>query len=40
VPATPSGRRFRDELGWLNTRLAASADEVWLCVAGLPQRLR
>ena len=40
VPATPSGRRFRDELGWLNTRLAAVADEVWLCTAGIAQRLR
>jgi len=40
VPATGSGRRFRDELGWLNARLAAAADEVWLCVAGIPTRLR
>jgi adenosylcobinamide kinase/adenosylcobinamide-phosphate guanylyltransferase len=40
VPATPSGRRFRDELGWLNTRLAAESDEVWLCTAGIAQRLR
>ena len=40
VPATPSGRRFRDELGWLNSRLAAAADEVWLCTAGIAQRLR
>lgn len=40
VPASTSGRRFRDELGWLNTRLAAAADEVWLCTAGIPTRLR
>ena len=40
VPATESGRRFRDELGWLNARLAAAADEVWLCTAGIPTRLR
>ncbi len=40
VPATESGRRFRDELGWLNTRMAAAADEVWLCTAGIPTRLR
>jgi len=40
VPATPSGRRFRDELGWLNSRLAAASDEVWLCTAGIAQRLR
>jgi adenosylcobinamide kinase/adenosylcobinamide-phosphate guanylyltransferase len=40
VPATESGRRFRDELGVLNTRLAAAADRVWLITAGVPQRLR
>ena len=40
VPATPSGRRFRDELGRLNARLAACSDQVWRCTAGLPERLR
>jgi adenosylcobinamide kinase/adenosylcobinamide-phosphate guanylyltransferase len=40
VPATPSGRRFRDELGVLNTRVAATSSRVWLVTAGLPQRLR
>jgi adenosylcobinamide kinase/adenosylcobinamide-phosphate guanylyltransferase len=40
VPATPSGRRFRDELGVLNTRVAATSPRVWLVTAGLPQRLR
>lgn len=40
VPATPSGRRFRDELGVLNARIAAVSDHVWLVTAGLPQRLR
>jgi adenosylcobinamide kinase / adenosylcobinamide-phosphate guanylyltransferase len=40
VPATASGRRFRDELGVLNTRMAASSTRVWLVTAGLPQRLR
>jgi adenosylcobinamide kinase / adenosylcobinamide-phosphate guanylyltransferase len=40
VPETESGRRFRDELGELNQRLAASADEVYLVVAGIPLRLR
>ncbi len=34
VPATAAGRRFRDELGRLNVRLAAAADEVYLVVAG------
>jgi adenosylcobinamide kinase/adenosylcobinamide-phosphate guanylyltransferase len=40
VPATPSGRRFRDELGALNARVAAASPRVWLLTAGLPQRLR
>jgi len=40
VPATPSGRRFRDELGVLNARIAAASDRVWLVTAGIPQRLR
>jgi adenosylcobinamide kinase/adenosylcobinamide-phosphate guanylyltransferase len=40
VPATPSGRRFRDELGWLNSRIASASEEVWLCTAGIPRRLR
>ena len=40
VPATPSGRRFRDELGVLNARVAAATPRVWLVTAGLPQRLR
>jgi adenosylcobinamide kinase/adenosylcobinamide-phosphate guanylyltransferase len=40
VPETAAGRLFRDRLGLLNQRLAAAADQVWLVVAGLPQRLR
>ncbi|WP_405135762.1 nicotinate-nucleotide--dimethylbenzimidazole phosphoribosyltransferase [Nocardia sp. NBC_01388] len=34
VPATRSGRLFRDELGTLNQRLAQLCDEVYLVVAG------
>jgi adenosylcobinamide kinase / adenosylcobinamide-phosphate guanylyltransferase len=40
VPGTVSGRRYRDELGRLNARIAADSDEVWLCTAGIAQRLR
>lgn len=40
VPGTESGRRFRDELGWLNTRIAASCDEVWFCSAGIARQLK
>lgn len=40
VPATRSGRLFRDELGALNAALATVCDEVLLLVAGLPLRLK
>lgn len=34
VPPYPAGRAFRDELGWLNQRLAAESDLSLLTVAG------
>jgi adenosylcobinamide kinase/adenosylcobinamide-phosphate guanylyltransferase len=40
VPATRSGRLFRDHLGSLNARLAEVCDEVLLLVAGIPLTLR
>ncbi len=40
VPATSSGRRFRDELGRLNARLAAESEHVLLTVAGQALTLR
>ncbi len=40
VPQTASGRRFRDELGLLNQRIAAASNEVWLCTAGIARRLK
>ena len=40
VPASASGRRFRDLLGALTARLAAQSDEVVQVVAGLPRSLR
>ena len=36
VPATESGRRFADELGALNQRLAAQCERVVLVIAGQP----
>jgi adenosylcobinamide kinase / adenosylcobinamide-phosphate guanylyltransferase len=38
-PPTAAGRVFRDQLGWLNQRLAAESDEVVLVVAGRPVAL-
>jgi adenosylcobinamide kinase/adenosylcobinamide-phosphate guanylyltransferase len=40
VPETPLGRRFRDEQGWLNQRVADLADEVYLLVAGRPLQIK
>ncbi|WP_338676254.1 bifunctional adenosylcobinamide kinase/adenosylcobinamide-phosphate guanylyltransferase [Streptomyces sp. SCSIO 30461] len=40
VPATASGRRFRDELGRLNTAFAAECEHLLLVVAGQPLVLR
>ena len=40
VPATASGRRFRDELGRLNAAVASASDQVLLVVAGQALRLK
>jgi adenosylcobinamide kinase/adenosylcobinamide-phosphate guanylyltransferase len=40
VPATVSGRLFRDALGRLNLTVAAASEEVVLLVAGRPHLLR
>ncbi|MEU3369793.1 bifunctional adenosylcobinamide kinase/adenosylcobinamide-phosphate guanylyltransferase [Streptomyces sp. NPDC006660] len=40
VPATASGRRFRDELGRLNAAFAAECEQVLLVVAGQALTLR
>lgn len=39
VPASASGRRFRDEMGLLNTAVAAACDDVLWCLAGRVVRL-
>jgi len=40
VPEYPLGRRFRDEAGRLNRRLAAVCDRVYLVTAGIPVELK
>jgi adenosylcobinamide kinase/adenosylcobinamide-phosphate guanylyltransferase len=40
VPESAEGRRFRDLLGLVNQRAAMVAREVYLCVAGIAQRIK
>jgi len=40
VPADPTARLFRDIQGRANQRFAAHADEVYLCVSGIPLRVK
>lgn len=40
VPETALGRRFRDESGWMNQRVATAAHNVALITAGLPLWLK
>ena len=40
VPESADARRFRDLLGLVNQRAAAAAEEVYLCVAGIPHRIK
>ena len=40
VPDNELARRFRDMAGFVNQKIAASADEVILMVAGIPVRIK
>jgi adenosylcobinamide kinase/adenosylcobinamide-phosphate guanylyltransferase len=40
VPENAMARRFRDEQGLANQRLAAMAQEVYLVVAGIPMKIK
>jgi adenosylcobinamide kinase/adenosylcobinamide-phosphate guanylyltransferase len=40
VPAYPLGRQYRDLLGRANQQVAATADEVYLLICGIPLELR
>jgi len=40
VPMESLSRRFRDEQGWLNQRIAAICDRVEFIAAGLPIRMK
>lgn len=40
VPEYASGRAFRDIGGRMNQLLAKAADEVYICIAGIPLRLK
>lgn len=40
VPDNALARRFRDEAGFLNQKIAAAADSVTLVVAGLPMKVK
>lgn len=40
VPTTYAGRKFRDEMGLVNSALAKGADHVFFCVAGIPWKIK
>lgn len=40
VPEYPLGRQFRDYAGWMNQRIAAVCDQVFLVTAGIPVELK
>ncbi|MCA1727977.1 MAG: bifunctional adenosylcobinamide kinase/adenosylcobinamide-phosphate guanylyltransferase [Actinobacteria bacterium] len=40
APESAEGRRFRDLLGLVNQRAAAGAEEAYVCIAGISQRIK
>ncbi|MEM8915762.1 MAG: bifunctional adenosylcobinamide kinase/adenosylcobinamide-phosphate guanylyltransferase [Pseudomonadota bacterium] len=40
VPENKLAREYRDAAGWLNQTMAAACEEVWLCVAGCPVKVK
>lgn len=40
VPDNPLARRFRDLVGFLNQRMAATADDVIWMTAGIPMKIK
>lgn len=40
VPDTPLGRQYRDNIGYLNTRVAAAATDVYFMAAGIPMKIK
>lgn len=40
VPENPMARRFRDCAGFMNRALASVADAVYLCVCGIPLKIK
>ena len=40
VPENALARRFRDEAGRLNQTIAEAVDEVYVCISGMPLRLK
>lgn len=40
MPNNPLSRKFADETGFLNQRIAGIANEVYFCVAGIPLKIK
>ena len=40
VPENKLARDFRDAAGWMNQQVATACDDLWLCVAGHPIKVK